>query len=91
MYSVKEGCPGCGACQNVCPVNAITPGSGLAVVISEDCIGCGVCAGTCPIGLIERVPENAPPVTKGSGKKSPSGEGDQVKGGSTDAETSSGL
>lgn len=81
MYTVKEGCPGCGACQGVCPVNAITPGSGLAVVINEDCIGCGVCAGTCPIGLIERVPEKDPPESKGNVKKSPS---DQVKGGAID-------
>lgn len=54
MYKVKEGCPGCGACQNVCPVDAIIPGSGLAMVITERCIDCGLCAGSCPVGLIEK-------------------------------------
>lgn len=91
MFRVKEGCPGCGACDNICPVGAITPGSGLGVVISADCIDCGVCAGTCPIRLIEKVPESDSTAVKSTGKKSPPAEGSQVKGGSTDAEADSGL
>ena len=51
MYVIKEGCPGCGACLDVCPVNAIKPGK-LAVTISSDCIDCGICKAACPIGLI---------------------------------------
>jgi len=54
MYQVKEGCPGCGACQAVCSVDAIIPGDGLAVFITEKCIDCGLCAGSCPVGLIEK-------------------------------------
>ncbi|MEW6423176.1 MAG: 4Fe-4S binding protein [Bacillota bacterium] len=91
MYRVKEGCPGCGACDNICPVGAITAGSGLGVVITDDCIDCGVCVGTCPIRLIVKVTEKESPVTKGGSKKSPPAEGSQVKGGSTDAEADPGL
>jgi NAD-dependent dihydropyrimidine dehydrogenase PreA subunit len=56
VYQVKEGCPGCGVCQNICPVNAIIP-TGLAVKISDTCIDCGVCMPLCPVGLIEKTPE----------------------------------
>lgn len=89
MFRVKDDCPGCGACDNICPVGAITPGPGLGVVISTDCIDCGVCAGTCPIRLIEKIPESESPAPKGGSKKSPPAEGNQVKGGSEDAETDS--
>lgn len=53
-YKVKEGCPGCGACQDTCPVNAIVPSTGLAVKITSGCIGCGVCVAACPVNLIEK-------------------------------------
>lgn len=92
MYKVKEGCPGCGACQDVCPVNAISQGKDLAVVINGDCIDCGVCAGTCPIGLIEKVPQE-PEVQslKGGSKRNSSAKAEQVEGGLTDEETGTGL
>ena len=91
MFRVKEGCPGCGACDYICPVGAINPGSGLGVVISGDCVDCGVCVGTCPVRLIEKAPVSETPAPKSGRKKSPPAEGDQVKGGPEDAETDSGL
>jgi UDP-glucose 4-epimerase len=50
-----RGCIECGACQEVCYVNAITlpsadHGQG---VIAESCLGCGRCAQVCPVGAIE--------------------------------------
>ncbi len=56
MYQVKDGCPGCGNCLAVCPVDAITP-NGLGVTITDKCIDCGVCVSACPIGLIYQTPK----------------------------------
>ena len=48
-----EYCTGCGACYNICPVNAITMqhnGEGFLapVVDHEKCIKCGLCIKKCP-------------------------------------------
>jgi NAD-dependent dihydropyrimidine dehydrogenase PreA subunit len=75
MYRIKEGCPGCGACLNICPVNAIIPGGSLAVSIAGDCIDCGLCAGLCPVGLIEKSDGGCPANT---------GEQTPVEGGLTE-------
>ena len=51
VYFVRETdperCVGCGACVEICPVDAIKVEDGLAVVDEEWCIGCGVCATRC--------------------------------------------
>ena len=44
----KEKCTGCGACMNICPVQAIrmvADGEGFLypAVDREKCIGCGLC------------------------------------------------
>ena len=52
------GCLGLGACQAVCPEQAITVVNGVAVVNRQRCVGCGLCAKACPRGLIELVPES---------------------------------
>lgn len=54
-----EECLGCGACQEVCPVDAVTISDGKALVDHDWCIGCGVCAVRCPSGAItiERRPD----------------------------------
>ena len=45
-----NGCTGCGACLERCPVKAIdAPGPG---VDPEKCIGCGLCRVSCPEGCI---------------------------------------
>lgn len=43
----KEKCTGCGACVEVCPVNAIKIEKDKAV-INDECVECGVCVNECP-------------------------------------------
>lgn len=43
-----ERCTGCGACEEICPVQAVTMEDDGPVVDLEWCIGCGVCATVCP-------------------------------------------
>ncbi len=43
----KDKCNGCGACINICPVNAIKIEQEKAVV-SDECVECGVCVNQCP-------------------------------------------
>ncbi len=40
-------CNGCGACKDICPVNAIKIEDKKAV-ISDDCVECGACVDQCP-------------------------------------------
>ena len=51
-------CLGLGSCVRVCPENAISTESGVAVVSADKCIGCGMCEKICPRGIIELVPED---------------------------------
>lgn len=50
-----ELCLGCGACAEICPVNAISVEGGLAAVDRDWCIGCGVCALRCPVDALRIV------------------------------------
>lgn len=52
LYRKSEECCGCGACVNVCPLNAIAlkeDGRGFVypVVDKEKCVGCGLCVKQC--------------------------------------------
>jgi len=47
----KKKCNGCGACKEICPVNAIKIEKGKAV-ISDDCVECSACVSQCPNGAI---------------------------------------
>lgn len=56
----KKNCTGCSACENICPVNAISLkpddlGYYRADVDYDKCIGCGKCIGVCPA---IKLPEN---------------------------------
>jgi Fe-S-cluster-containing hydrogenase component 2 len=47
----QETCTGCGACAEVCPVDAITVDD-TAKVDAELCTGCGACVDECPVEAI---------------------------------------
>jgi len=47
-----QECIGCGACEEICPVDAVKLKDEKAVVDLDWCIGCGVCAVSCPTGAI---------------------------------------
>ncbi len=48
----KDTCIGCGACVDVCPVNALSMEDGKAVCDEGACIDCGACIATCPVQAI---------------------------------------
>ncbi len=47
-----DACTGCGACAEICPVDAVEMGSEGPEVDLSWCIGCGVCATVCPTDAI---------------------------------------
>ncbi|MEM0492711.1 MAG: 4Fe-4S binding protein [Candidatus Thermoplasmatota archaeon] len=48
----KEDCTACGACAEICPVEAITIEE-KAKVNPDICIDCGTCIGECPAKALE--------------------------------------
>ncbi|MCK4651108.1 4Fe-4S binding protein [Candidatus Babeliales bacterium] len=54
MPWIKQSeCIGCGACINVCPVNAIYIKNNKAFINQEKCIHCGKCLTICPFEAIQ--------------------------------------
>lgn len=53
------GCVGMGACQKVCPFDAIVIEDGLARIIESECRACGKCISVCPKNLIKLVPKKS--------------------------------
>ena len=50
----NDRCTGCGACKNICPVNALTleqdvHGFGVVEINQDKCINCGRCKAVCPV------------------------------------------
>ncbi len=57
VYYLRETalaeCIGCGACAEICPVNAVIMDDAERPVVDADwCIGCGVCMVSCPAEVI---------------------------------------
>ena len=50
-----DACIGCGACVEICPVDAVKMTGEQPVVDQDWCIGCSVCAVSCPTGAISIV------------------------------------
>lgn len=50
----KETCIACGACEGVCPVEAISEADGKYEIDAATCIDCGACEGVCPVEAISQ-------------------------------------
>ncbi|MCU0594251.1 MAG: 4Fe-4S binding protein [Desulfobacterota bacterium] len=48
----QDACTGCGACVEICPVEALRLEGDFPVVAEAWCIGCGVCATVCPADAV---------------------------------------
>ncbi len=52
FWSVVDAdeCNGCGVCEPVCPMHAVTMNEDQSAVVDyERCLGCGVCVNECPV------------------------------------------
>jgi formate hydrogenlyase subunit 6/NADH:ubiquinone oxidoreductase subunit I len=52
-YIISDACILCGACADLCPVEAIVEGEDRYVINADLCISCGSCADSCPVEAIE--------------------------------------
>lgn len=55
-YEIADACVMCGACEQACPVHAITHGQGKYQIAPGICIDCGTCSAVCPAGAARRTP-----------------------------------
>jgi len=52
MYIDQDKCVGCCACQQACPMQAITYINNKCQIDASKCINCGTCAMQCPMQAI---------------------------------------
>ena len=63
-----ETCIACGACADICPMDALVLTDGGLSVGQDRCIGCGVCIRTCPTDSLQLVRrEDQPRLYKNTG------------------------
>ncbi len=48
----QELCTGCGACIDICPMEAIVMQDGKACIVEDNCGNCRVCESACPLEAI---------------------------------------
>ena len=51
---ISDDCVKCGACVDVCPLNAINEGDAKYEIVKDICSDCGACEGVCPMGAISK-------------------------------------
>jgi ferredoxin len=51
-YTISDECINCGACDDSCPVAAISESGDKRVIDEAGCIDCGACVDTCPVDAI---------------------------------------
>ena len=54
-HVISDECTNCGACEPVCPVEAIIEKGDKRVIKADDCIDCGACVDECPVSAIKLV------------------------------------
>jgi len=52
-HFITDSCTNCGACEDECPVGAISESDGKRVIDADTCTDCGACAEVCPVDAIE--------------------------------------
>ncbi len=52
-HYITEDCTNCGACDDVCPVDAISDTGSIHVIELETCTDCGACDDVCPVEAIK--------------------------------------
>ena len=51
-HVISDECVSCGACEPVCPVEAITEGDEKYEINADTCTDCGACIDECPVDAI---------------------------------------
>ncbi len=51
----KNLCCGCGSCESICPVNAVTYSKGTFELNEELCMHCGLCYTSCPRSFFPKI------------------------------------
>ncbi len=51
-YVISDDCTMCGACKDVCPVEAISEGDPKYVIDPDVCTDCAACVDECPVDAI---------------------------------------
>ncbi len=54
-HKISDECIACGACVDVCPVEAISEGDPYYKIDPELCTDCGACVDECPVEAISPV------------------------------------
>ena len=52
-HTITADCINCGACDPVCPVDAISEKDDARVIDAGACTDCGACLDTCPVSAIQ--------------------------------------
>lgn len=52
-HKITEECINCGACEPVCPVEAIVEEGDRRIIDAEKCTDCGACIENCPVDAIK--------------------------------------
>jgi NAD-dependent dihydropyrimidine dehydrogenase PreA subunit len=52
-HYIIDDCVACGACEPVCPVNAISEDDPIYIIDKETCTDCGACDDVCPVDAIK--------------------------------------
>ena len=51
-HKISDECISCGACEDECPVEAISEGDDQFVIDPDLCTDCGTCVDVCPVEAI---------------------------------------
>ncbi len=52
-HVITDDCTNCGACEDVCPVEAISEADGKRKIDPDKCTDCGACVDECPVEAIK--------------------------------------